>query len=173
VMGMIGSGRERETSRMLAEALITSSAWTGALKQLTGRERPRETTEELPDWTGPAALFTTEPVDGRGLHSFPSGHTSGAWAMATVIAHQYPAHGIVPILAYATATAMGYSRMVVGAHWLSDVAVGGLVGYGCARQVIAAHEDSEIGSDRAESNGWHLYLESQPDMRGAGLSYQF
>ena len=173
VMGMIGSGRERETSRMLAEALITSSAWTGALKQLTGRERPRETTEELPDWTGPGALFTTEPTNGHSLHSFPSGHTSGAWAMATVVAHQYSAHGIVPILAYTAATAMGYSRIVVGAHWLSDVAVGGLIGYGCARQVISAHEDRDIGSDHAESNGWHLYLQSDHDLRGAGLSYQF
>jgi len=171
VIGMLGSARERETTSMLAEALVTSSVWTGALKELTRRERPRETTEELPDWTGPGAAFFDEATAPHGLRSFPSGHTSGAWAMATVVAHQYPTHGIVPLLAYGSALAMGYSRMVVGAHWLSDVAAGGLIGYGCARQVISAHETR--AGDQAQQNGWHLYLESDRDMHGAGLAFQF
>jgi membrane-associated phospholipid phosphatase len=171
VIGMMGSSRERETSTMLMESLITSSVWTGALKELTRRERPRETMEEGPDWTGPGASFNDDGP-GRGLRSFPSGHTSGAWAMATVVAHQYPTHGIVPVLAYASAAAMGYSRMVVGAHWLTDVAAGGLVGYGCARQVIAAHGTRAIAGDQPD-HGWHLYLESDRDMHGAGLSFQF
>lgn len=172
VISLIGSQRERETGVMLAEAMITSSAWTGALKYLAGRERPRETEEVAADWTGPGASFTTEAVDGRGLRSFPSGHTSGAWAMATIVAHQYPARGIVPVIAYGAATAMGYSRMAVGAHWLSDVVVGGLIGYGCARQVISAHEGPD-GRHAADDSGWHLYLRSDRDLRGAGLSYQF
>lgn len=173
VISVFGSPRERETGLMLSEALITSSVWTGSLKYLAGRERPRETSEIAADWTGPGASFTTEPIDGRGLRSFPSGHTSGAWAMATVVAHQYPAHGIVPLLAYGAATAMGYSRMAVGAHWLSDVVAGGLIGYGCARQVISAHEDHKLAGTPASDSGWHLYLESDRDMRGAGLAYRF
>src|SRR5262245_51961391 len=60
VLGMVGSPRERETTSMLAEAMITSSVWTGALKELTRRERPRETGEELPDFTGPGAVFYDE-----------------------------------------------------------------------------------------------------------------
>ncbi len=172
VIGMLGPARERETSTMLVESLITSSVWTGALKELTRRERPRETTEELADWTGPGNLFTDEPV-ANGLRSFPSGHTSGAWAMATVVAHQYPAHRIVPLLAYGTAAAMGYSRMVVGAHWFSDVVAGGLIGYGCARQVISAHETRAPAVDPSDGNGWHLYLESGHDIHGAGLAFQF
>lgn len=173
VISVFGSARERETGLMLSEALITSSVWTGSLKYLTGRERPRETSEIAADWTGPGASLTTEPIDGRGLRSFPSGHTSGAWAVATVMAHQYPSHGIVPLLAYGAATAMGYSRMVVGAHWLSDVVVGGLIGYGCARQVISAHEGDGPARDSEAGNGWHLYLGSDHGVRGAGLSYQF
>jgi membrane-associated phospholipid phosphatase len=172
-VSILGSPRERETGVMLSEALITSSVWTGALKYLTGRERPRETTEIAADWTGPGASFTTEPIDGRGLRSFPSGHTSGAWAMATIVAHQYPAHGIVPVIAYGAATAMGYSRMAAGAHWLSDVVAGGLIGYGCARQVISAHEGRAAQSARDSDAGWHVYLESDRNMRGAGLAYRF
>ncbi len=173
VIGMLGSERERQTTSMLAEALITSSVWTGALKELTRRQRPRETSEELPDWTGPGAAFFDEVTAPHGLRSFPSGHTSGAWAMATVVAHQYPAHGIVPLLAYGTATAMGYSRMVVGAHWFSDVVAGGLIGFGCARQVISAHQMRAASGAAPDDSGWHLYLESDRDMHGAGLSFQF
>ncbi|HET6463427.1 MAG TPA: phosphatase PAP2 family protein [Candidatus Krumholzibacteria bacterium] len=173
VLGMVGSPRERATSSMLAEALITSSVWTGALKELTRRERPRETLEEFSDFNGPGALFYDEGGVPAGLRSFPSGHTSGAWAMATVIAHQYPSHGIVPLLAYGTATAMGYSRMVVGAHWLSDVVAGGLIGFGCARQVISAHETRALAADQVDRGGWHLYLESDRDVHGAGLAFQF
>lgn len=171
VIGLLGSPRERDTGVMLAEAMLTSSAWTGAIKYLAGRERPRETEEVSADWTGPGASFTSEPVDGRGLRSFPSGHSSGAWAMATIVAHQYPVRGIVPVIAYTAAAAMSYSRMAVGAHWLSDVAAGGLIGYGCARQVISAHDNRD--SRAADESGWHLYLQSDRDMRGAGLSYRF
>jgi membrane-associated phospholipid phosphatase len=173
VVGMLGSPRERATTGMLAEALITTSVWTGALKELTRRGRPRETREETPDWNGPGATFYDEGGVPAGLRSFPSGHTSGAWAMATVLAHQYPSHGIVPILAYGTATAMGYSRMVVGAHWLSDVVAGGLIGYGCARQVISAHDRRAGSGASTDDSGWHLYLESGRDVHGGGLSYQF
>lgn len=172
VIGMMGSTRERETSSMLVESLITTSVWTGALKELTRRERPRETSEESADWTGPGSAFTNEPV-ATGLRSFPSGHTSGTWAMATVLAHQYPSHGIVPLLAYGTATAMGYSRMVVGAHWLSDVVAGGLIGFGCARQVISAHESRAMSTDPVDQNGWHLYLGSSGDVQGAGVALTF
>jgi membrane-associated phospholipid phosphatase len=172
-MSLLGSPRERETGAMLTEALVTSSVWTGSLKYLTGRERPRETSELAADWTGPGASFTSEPVDGRGLRSFPSGHTSSAWAVATVVAHQYPSHGIVPVLAYGAATAMAYSRMAVGAHWLSDVVAGGLIGYGCASQVISAHEGDGPGFARGTDPGFHLFLESDRDMRGVGLAYQF
>lgn len=171
VIGMIGSPRERATSSMLMESLITSSVWTGALKELTRRQRPRETDEELPDWTGPGMVFNDDAVT-SGLRSFPSGHTSGAWAIATVLAHQYPAHHIVPVLAYASAAAMGYARMVVGAHWFSDVAAGGLIGYGCARQVISAHASRTLAQP-TDRDGWHLYLGSSGDMRGAGLALQF
>ena len=172
IVGMLGSARERETGSMLAEALVTSSVWTGALKELTRRERPRETTEELSDFSGPGAVFYHEGAVPSGLRSFPSGHTSGTWAMATVLAHQYPSHGIIPILAYGTAVAMGYSRMVVGAHWSSDVVAGGLIGFGCARQVISAHETRAI-ADQADAHGWHLYLGSGQATHEAGLAFQF
>jgi hypothetical protein len=39
-----GSAREKQSSVMLAEALLTSALWTAAIKTVSGRERPREAT---------------------------------------------------------------------------------------------------------------------------------
>jgi len=166
-VGLItGSTREKQTSVMLAEALVTSGVWTSALKYLGGRERPREMHEAVADWTGPGGTFGDDGVGG-GHASFPSGHATGIWAAATVLAHQYPAGHVVPIAAYGMATAISYSRMVVGAHFLSDVVVGGLIGYGCARQVIGAHGRAE------EPSRIQLLYEPIGDQQRVGLSLAF
>ncbi len=160
------SHREKQTSIMLAEALVTSAVWTSALKYVTGRERPREIEGSVADWTGPGGVFESEHK-GEGRRSFPSGHATGIWATATVLAHQYPTGRIVPIVAYGTATAVSYSRMVVGAHWLSDVVVGGLIGYGCARQVIGAHARAERPSRI------HFLYQPAGDEQRVGLTMNF
>lgn len=163
------SQRERDTSLMLLESVLTSAVWTEALKNLTRRERPREIEGNDSDWAGPGHVFADDPVSG-GLLSFPSGHASGTWAMATVLAHQYPEHGIVPAAAYTAATAMSYSRIVVSAHWLSDVALGALIGYGCARQVMSAQRDRRAASDAA---GWQLNMDVTKQHVGMSVSYEF
>ncbi|WP_370544483.1 phosphatase PAP2 family protein [Frondihabitans sp. VKM Ac-2883] len=61
--------------------------------------------------------------------SFPSGHTASAAAFASGVAIENPALAVavVPI-----AAVVGYSRLHVGAHWLSDVVGGALIGVGVA-----------------------------------------
>ncbi len=165
-VGLIAdSHREKQTSLMLAEALATSAVWTSVLKTMTGRERPREIEGAVSDWTGPGGVFESEP-NGEGRRSFPSGHATGIWATATVLTHQYPSAHIVPVLAYGSAVAISYSRMVVGAHWLSDVVVGGLIGYGCARQVMGAHE-------RADRSRFHLFYEPAGGEQQVGVQLDF
>jgi membrane-associated phospholipid phosphatase len=152
---------------MLAEAMMTSGAWTVLLKATTGRERPLESEEQISDWEGPDYLPGTEP---HAFRSFPSGHASRTWAIATVLAHRYPQHGIVPVLGYGTAIAMCYSRMVVGAHWLSDVVVGGLIGYGCAMQVLSAHR---ADAPRPAESRLQLGVDLAGDYKGIGVNYRF
>lgn len=131
------SPREKETFLMVTEALATSATWTGIMKVGFGRERPSQREAPMSDWTGPFGIFSHEPGRmGKQFNSFPSGHSSAIWSIATVLAHQYPKYYIVPILSYTLATGVAYSRMVVDAHWLSDIVVGGALGYLCARQVI-------------------------------------
>jgi hypothetical protein len=146
------SPRERETFRMLMEAVVTSAAWTGLLKVCSGRERPFQGESSDNDWVGPFGIFSGETsMRGKQFTSFPSGHSSAIFSLATILAHQYPKYYIVPVVSYSIATAVAYSRMVVDAHWFSDVVVGSALGYLCARQVIRdnpepVNQDGKISS---------------------------
>jgi undecaprenyl-diphosphatase len=62
--------------------------------------------------------------------SFPSGHAAGAFMMATLLRHFYPALGI-PF--YATASVISVSRIYNGVHYPSDVMAGSLLGVASAR----------------------------------------
>jgi membrane-associated phospholipid phosphatase len=81
-----------------------------------------------------AGLFTnvlknvvseTRP-NGAGHQSFPSGHTTTAFAFATVVAMNHEWYWGVP--AYAFAAFVGYSRINDNKHFLHDVTVGATVG---------------------------------------------
>jgi len=146
------SPRERETFRMLMEAVVTSAAWTGLLKVCSGREGPFQGESSDNDWVGPFGIFSGETsMRGKQFTSFPSGHSSAIFSLATILAHQYPKYYIVPVVSYSIATAVAYSRMVVDAHWFSDVVVGSALGYLCVRQVIRdnpepVNQDGKISS---------------------------
>ncbi len=78
-------------------------------------------------------------------HAFPSGHAATAAALATcfllVEARTSPDHRWSPPLAFAavtTAAGIALSRLVLGVHWLSDVAVGGLLGVAVGLLVVRA-----------------------------------
>ncbi len=61
--------------------------------------------------------------------SFPSGHTSAAFLMATLLASFYPA--LMPAL-FSWAGAVGFSRVVLGVHFPTDILMGLTLGAGMA-----------------------------------------
>ncbi len=62
-------------------------------------------------------------------YSFPSGHTSGAFALATMLSLRYPkSYVIVP--AFVWAGMVGYGRVYNGVHYPSDVLGGAVLGAG-------------------------------------------
>lgn len=71
--------------------------------------------------------------------SFPSGHTSYAFALATITTLEYP-RWYVAVPAYAWAVTVGYSRLYLGEHYPSDVLAGAIVGAGSA---YLSHKGSE------------------------------
>jgi len=62
----------------------------------------------------------------KSLQSFPSGHAAGTVAVARAISRSYPRAGKA---AMAGAALVGLSRLLKGAHWPMDVAVGALLGW--------------------------------------------
>lgn len=106
----------------LAASFIASIVITPVLKEVTGRSRPRE-------GLGP---YHFEPFHGG--PSFPSGHATQAFAVASVIATEYPARW-VQAACYVPATLVLYARMRHDGHWASDVTAGALIGYGVGHTV--------------------------------------
>jgi len=66
-------------------------------------------------------------------HSFPSAHAAGTMTVWIAIALVFPNQRLLPPLALAMATSIGWSRMALGVHWPSDV----LGGFGLALLWIA------------------------------------
>jgi membrane-associated phospholipid phosphatase len=72
----------------------------------------------------------------KGDGSFPSGHTIEAFSVATIIARRYRNHRWVPYAAYGLASVVGFSRLTLSAHFLSDVFMGGALGYSISRFTV-------------------------------------
>lgn len=131
------------TGLLASQAALSAGLWVRAAKILTARMRPgatyvdREFTSD--HWFGPFAQYKNSNYYGRGIagfDAFPSGHTAAAFAMATVIAVQYRNVPVVPVFMYSLAGIVGVTRLIEHEHWASDVFLGAIAGYVCARQIV-------------------------------------
>jgi membrane-associated phospholipid phosphatase len=132
------SDKARETGVLSAEALIDGIIVGQALKAITQRKRPLEQPHEAEFFNGGSA--------------FPSGHSVNAWAVATVVAHEYdnlPAQ----LTAYGLAGLVSVARFTGRRHYLSDIFVGGAIGYGIGRYVYRAHHDAALDADAGHWGG--------------------
>ena len=143
--GIVFKNEKLKTTTLLAtQAYLSSTLVFESLKFLSGRQRPiyydPKTGENDPTWHGPFYRFKktaygTKPPSST-YTSFPSGHTTLAFAAATVFAMEYRDRPLVPIISYSAASLIGLSRITENKHWASDVFVGAVVGYLCGKQVV-------------------------------------
>jgi len=61
------------------------------------------------------------------LSSFPSGHTTSAFSMALLLSYLFP-RKICMVIFFACAVGVGYSRMYLAEHFLTDVVAGSVLG---------------------------------------------
>ena len=96
-------------------ALLTTTVITSAMKELINRDRPFLT------------FSTIERLTTVVTPSFPSGLTSEAFALATIVSLFFPDLRIV-IVAYSWALLIAYSRMLLGVHYPTDIISAMLLG---------------------------------------------
>jgi membrane-associated phospholipid phosphatase len=120
-----GNRRAKETGILGGEAVLDSLLVSSAIKAVTQRPRP------LHDG-GRGRFFA-------GGNSFPSGHAMAAWSFATVVANEYSDRRLVRFSAYGLATVVSLARFTGNRHFLSEVLVGSVIGYGIGQYVYRTH----------------------------------
>lgn len=94
----------RQTGTAMMKGLLVDAVVVASLKSAVGRSRP----------------------DGSDTRSFPSGHTSGAFTISTILARRHGLKAAIPAFGLATFTAV--ARMEDKRHYLSDVVAGAALG---------------------------------------------
>lgn len=133
VMGLVTKDKKmKDTALFSAEAVADAELVAAVLKTVTGRARPGDISAH--SGFGDSFLEGKSAFDRGG---FPSGHTIAAFSMATIISRRYgKTHRWVPWAAYGVATAVGFSRVSLSAHFASDVFMGGVLGYSISRFTV-------------------------------------
>ncbi len=133
--GLLIAGYARHDNYQVSTGLMGALAYGDSLipnlviKAITRRERPADVPAPEP-FTGTFFNGGKSPLKGS---SFPSGHATAVFSVATVVAYRYRNHWWVPVAAYALATTIAASRITTMAHFPSDVFLGSAMGYAVAR----------------------------------------
>jgi undecaprenyl-diphosphatase len=104
-----GGEKEKSNAKLAVTSWAGAFATTTLIKGMVNRERPEH--QHVSRWDS----------------SFPSGHTSSWFALATVYSNKYPKYAL-PL--YGAGVLVGLSRVYLGQHYPSDVLAGAVIGIG-------------------------------------------
>jgi len=107
--------RFRDATYDVATGMLVTQAYTSLIKVAVNRPRPDGSTSRIQS-------------------SFPSGHSSSSFAMATVLERHYGWKAGVP--GYTVASLIAASRVRYNRHYLSDVVAGGTLGIIVGRAAV-------------------------------------
>ena len=122
-----GNEHAKETGELELETLANTFLIYTPMQLVAGRERPDE-------GRGGGRFLVQHSFN----TSFPAGHPMFSWAMASVVAHEYP-RPWVALLAYGAATSVSVSRIMGRNHFASDVFVGSTLGYLIGSHIFHVH----------------------------------
>ncbi|MBA2249328.1 MAG: phosphatase PAP2 family protein [Chitinophagaceae bacterium] len=150
----------KATTLLATQAYLVGGALEVFIKSISGRTRPAyysPNAEAEPKFYGPLSSKNKD-ANGKSINtSFPSGHTTVAFAAATVFALEYRNKPFIPLVAYSAATLIGLSRIYENKHWATDVAVGAAIGYLAGKNVV---------------DNYHRYMKiKQPDKYKRSVSF--
>ncbi|MGB9765088.1 MAG: phosphatase PAP2 family protein [Candidatus Saccharicenans sp.] len=115
----------RETFLLAGESLLIAEIFVQVGKMGIGRARP---------YTGEGA-FSFHPFTTQGKwQSFPSGHATAAWALASCLAARTDSN-LLRISIYSLATGISLSRIILDKHFASDVLAGSILGFFIGKKI--------------------------------------
>ena len=148
------------------EAIVVGSGITMVLKGALGRSRPFVTNA-----TDPRDFKFFKGFGSSDRQSFPSGHTTAAFAAAAAVTSEtkrmWPAYTwIAGPAMYGVATMVGLARMYHNKHWASDVALGAAIGTFSGLKIVRySHNHPDNRVDR-----WLLRAMIAPNGEGGELA---
>ena len=170
--GITGNERSTNMAFLGIKTYLLAGAAVTVLKIIPHRNRPREIDAERRDGLQSVSSVSGNQqyiFDGPLYHSqdglkyfthhvsFPSGHSTEAFAMAALISGVYKEKKWVPWVCYSIAAMTAMSRVYDNQHWTSDVIMGSALGY-------------SIGTLVAHRNNWGVQLEPYTTGTTSGLN---
>jgi membrane-associated phospholipid phosphatase len=166
LIGRFTAHRQLEDAGLhTTEAIVLGSGITMVLKDVLGRSRPFVTNS-----TNPRDFKFGKGFGNGDRQSFPSGHTTAAFAAAAAVTSEM--HRIYPNytwltggLMYGSASMVGLARMYHNKHWASDVLLGAGIGTFSGLKVVRySHNHPANRIDR-----WLLQTAIAPNGNGGEL----
>jgi len=132
----------RETGELELETLVNTFLVYTPMQLIFARQRPGE-------GNGQGDFFQHHSVN----TSFPGGHAMFTWAMASVLADEYPKPW-ARVLSYGAAFTVTFTRFMARDHWSSDMFVGTALGLGIAENTFHARCNPEYPSQCKHHQWW-------------------
>jgi hypothetical protein len=147
-VGVKGKNNFGNRTAIVIKSLVLNDLMVSSLKTRVGEKRPS-----------------------GGTHSFPSGHTSVAFALAQFMHHEYGDESVwYSVGAYSCATTVGIMRVAGNAHWISDVVASAGFGMLSTELVYLTHQ---YKWDKEHLRRLDIFPWSNQKQKGVALVYTF
>ena len=154
---LIGNDDIRITGRLLFESLSFSGLAVISIRYIAARSRPS---------SGEGAWKFNGFIWNNEIQSFPSGHTTVAFAFSTVLAERID-NIWARVGFYGMASLAAYARVLNNKHWVSDVIAGAGLGLAAGLHVVSREKERA-----SQPSGGTSRLQIHPSIGGIRLVYR-